>query len=64
MHRLHLSSLFILAACGSDYDLNLEKDDELGADDTALTEEPDTAEEEDSAAPDEDDDAVILQKTA
>lgn len=56
MQRLHLPLFLLLAGCGTDYDLNLEKDDEPGGDDTAPIDEEDD-DDTDSGEPDPDTDA-------
>jgi len=55
MQRLPLALLALLSACGTDYDLNLEKDDEpAGEEDDPIVEDEDTG-EPDTGDPVEDD---------
>ncbi|MEC7949082.1 MAG: hypothetical protein VX265_16045 [Myxococcota bacterium] len=56
MKRLHLSLFVLLASCGTDYDLNPEKEDEPAGTDTAPPDEEDPKEEEEEPEEEEEDD--------
>ena len=64
MSRRHLPMFVLLAACGTDYDLNLDKDEEPGGDDTAPVDEDPGEEEEDPDPEDEDDSSDVGQDLA
>jgi hypothetical protein len=64
MKRLHLPLFALLAACGTDYDLNLEKEDEPAGEDEPEVEEEEEEEEEEEPEEDEDDEADVGQDLA